>query len=182
MGSNPASHFPPMRNHAVTEGLLQACGVPFVSLRNGFYPSSMVWLLGRAPETGEIVAPADGPVSWTAHADLAEAAAVALTDAGTFDGFTPPLTGSAALDLAAVAPIVSEVVGRPVKRVTPTDEACREVLAARGTPKQWVDTSVGLFAASRAGEFAAVDTTLERLLGRPPQSVRDVWAIRFGKQ
>ena len=33
---------------------------------------------------------------------------------------------------------------------------------------------VGLFAASRRGEFAAVDPTLTRLLGRPPLTVRDV--------
>jgi len=35
---------------------------------------------------------------------------------------------------------------------------------------------VGLFAASRNGEFAAVDPTLERLLGRPPMLMRDVLA------
>ena len=35
---------------------------------------------------------------------------------------------------------------------------------------------VGLFAASRNGEFAAVDPTLERLLGRPPLTIRDVLA------
>jgi NAD(P)H dehydrogenase (quinone) len=34
----------------------------------------------------------------------------------------------------------------------------------------------GLFAASRLGEFAAVDPTLERLLGRSPLSIRDVLA------
>lgn len=33
---------------------------------------------------------------------------------------------------------------------------------------------VGLFAASRRGEFAAVDPTLGRLIGRPPRTVRDV--------
>lgn len=35
---------------------------------------------------------------------------------------------------------------------------------------------LGLFLASRQGEFAAVDPTLERLLGRPPVSMRDVLA------
>ena len=34
----------------------------------------------RALETGELVAPSDGPVSWTTHADLAEAAAAVLTE------------------------------------------------------------------------------------------------------
>jgi hypothetical protein len=35
---------------------------------------------------------------------------------------------------------------------------------------------LGLFLASRRGEFAAVDPALESLLGRPPVSMRDVLA------
>ena len=34
--------------------------------------------------------------------------------------------------------------------------------------------SVGLFAASRQGDFARVDPTLARLIGRPPTPLRDV--------
>ena len=36
-------------------------------------------------------------MSWTAHADLAEAAAIALTDEGRLDGITPPLAAGATL-------------------------------------------------------------------------------------
>ena len=46
----------------------------------------------RRNRLGEIVAPADGPVSWTTPSDLAEAAAIILADPGRFDGPTPPLT------------------------------------------------------------------------------------------
>lgn len=49
-------------------------------------------LMGQALETGKISAPEDGPVSWTAHSDLAEAAVIALTDEGRLNGITPPLT------------------------------------------------------------------------------------------
>jgi hypothetical protein len=65
-----------------TEEQLSRIGVPVTSLRNGFYANTVVRLLGPALETGELVAPADGPVYWTAHADLAEAAAIILTDEG----------------------------------------------------------------------------------------------------
>jgi NAD(P)H dehydrogenase (quinone) len=41
---------------------------------------------------------------------------------------------------------------------------------------------LALFAGSRRGEFAAVDPTLERLLGRPPLSVRDVLAAHVSKE
>src|SRR6185312_4160322 len=168
MGANPASAFAPMVDHAATEALLADSGLAFTALRNGFYAASGCMLLGRAAETGEVAAPADGPVSWTAHDDLAEAAAIVLTEEGRFEGATPPLTGSAALDLAALA---AEVLGRPIRRTVLTDAQYREAL-----PEPVAEMLLGLFAASRAGEFAAVDPILGELLGRPPLTVRDVLA------
>jgi nucleoside-diphosphate-sugar epimerase len=43
-------------------------------------------------------------------------------------------------------------------------------------------SALGLFAASRGGEFAAVDPTLERLLGRPPIALRETLATRLGAE
>lgn len=165
MGANPASPFPPMPSHAATEALLADCGVAFTALRNGFYASSGVRMLEQALATGELVAPEDGPVSWTTHADLAEAAAHILLDGG-FDGPTPPLTAGQALDLEGLA----KRHGRSAKRVVVSDEAFVAGLRERGADGWLVELSIGLFRASRAGEFAAVDPTLERLLGRPPLS------------
>jgi len=170
MGANPASAFAPMVDHAATEALLADSGLAFTALRNGFYAASGRMLLGRAAETGEVAAPADGPVSWTAHDDLAEAAAIVLTEEGRFEGATPPLTGPAAVDLAGLAAVAAELTGRPITRTVVTDARYREQLGPVA------DLLLGMFAASRAGEFAAVDPTLGELLGRPPLTVRDVLA------
>ncbi len=137
--------------------------------------------MGKALETGEILVPEDGPVSWTAHADLADAAVIALTEEGRLDGKTAPLTGSAALDMAAIATIASEFTGRPITRVTVTDDAYRAGMVARGVPQAVVEIAMGMFLASRAREFAAVDKSLEGLLGRPPISMRDVLTTRLSK-
>ena len=179
MGVNPASLFAPMAVHAAGEAVLQASGVAFTALRNGFYAESGLMLMGRALETGELAAPEDGPVSWTTHDDLAEAAAIALTDEGRLDGLTPPLTASEAFDLAGLAAIASEISGRPIRRVKVTDEAHRADLISHGVPEPTANMLIGLFAASRKNEFAAVDPTLERLLGRPPISMRNFLTTRL---
>ena len=181
MASNPASLFAPALDHAATESILTTSGVAFTSLRNGFYMESALRVMGDALETGRLVAPEDGPVSWTATADLAEAAALALADEERLQGVTPPLTALEALDFTDIAAIASEVAGRPITRVTVTDKEYKASLVAHGVPEMYADLFLGLFEASRRGEFAAVDSTLERLLGRPPITVREFLAAGISK-
>lgn len=176
MGSSPDSLFAAMPVHAATEQALARAGVPFTSLRNGFYAATVPLFMGQAAETGQLIAPADGPVSWTTHDDLADAAAIALTDEGRLDGLTPPLTASEALDLADVATIASELTGRSIDRVTVSDDDWVAGLVAQGTPEPQAQGLMGVFRASRRAEFAAVDPALEGLLGRRPQTVHDVLA------
>ncbi|HST61271.1 MAG TPA: NAD(P)H-binding protein [Longimicrobium sp.] len=173
MGASAASAFPPMRDHAATEAMLAESGVAWTALRNGFYASSGVGFLGDAGTTGVVEAPEDGAVSWTAHADLAAAAATILADEGRFDGPTPPLTGAESLDLAGLA---AQVLGRPVRRHLLTDDELRARMAARGAPPRAADIVLGFYRASRGGEFAAVDPALEQLVGRPPIRLRDLAA------
>ena len=168
MGASPSSHFVAMRDHAATEELLQASGVPFTSLHNGFYATTVRQFMGPALQTGTIELPEDGPVSWTTHADLAEAEAVVLTDEGRFDGLTPPLTAAKAVDFDRVAAIASALTGKTITRVTVSDDDYRASMAGHGLPGSVTEMLLGIFAASRAGEFAAVDPTLATLLGRTP--------------
>jgi NAD(P)H dehydrogenase (quinone) len=166
--ANAESHFQACRDHAATEELLRSSGAAFTSLRNGFYATSAIHFLGSALESGEIVLPEDGPVAWTAHDDLAEAAAVILADEGRFEGPTPPLTGSSALTFADMASIAAKVTGRPFTRTTAADAEFQEQLVSHGVPAEAADQLLGIFAASRADEFATVDPTLADLLGRAP--------------
>ena len=168
MGASASSRFQACRDHAATEEALGACGVPFTALRNGFHAASAALLLGHAVRSGVIALPADGPVCWTAHADLADAAAAILADEGRFDGPTPPLTAARALDFAGIAGIVGEITGRTIARTTVPDDEFRGQLTAGGVPAAMADQLLGIFAASRAGEFSAADPTLATLLGREP--------------
>ncbi|WP_328654148.1 NAD(P)H-binding protein [Micromonospora sp. NBC_00330] len=160
--------------HAATEEHLAGLGVPFTALRNGFYASTLSFSIGTALETGQLVAPADGPVSWTAHADLAEAAVVALTEDGVLDGVTAPLTASEMLDLEAVAAILSDITGRTVERVVADDDQWRAAAIERGMPAAAADFTLGMYRAARGKEFAVTDPTLEAVIGHRPASVRSV--------
>lgn len=174
MGASASSAFPPMHTHAATEGMLREAGIAWTALRNGFYASTVPMMVGDAASSGVLSAPTDGKVCWTAHADLAAAAASILVQEGRFDGPTPPLTAQEALDLANIATILSELHGRPIeRRMIPNDEQA-DRLAQRGVPAAAAEIMLGMYKAARAGEFAAVDPTLATLIGRSPLAVRDV--------
>ncbi|WP_406150093.1 SDR family oxidoreductase [Streptomyces sp. NBC_01012] len=181
MGADASSHFQSCRDHAATEKLLGASGVPWTSLRNGFYAASAALFLGQALESGRIVLPADGPVSWTAHADLADAAATVLADEGRFDGPTPPLTGPQALTFDDIAALATGITGRPVERVTAPDDQFLEQTLGRGVPPEVASHLLGIFAAARAGEFSALDPALATLIGREPATLDAVLRERLSE-
>ncbi|WP_312878301.1 SDR family oxidoreductase [Lentzea indica] len=171
--ASPGSLFDPGRQHASTEKHLAEQDIAHTALRHGFYASTFELYAPAALRTGELRLPADGPVSWTAHADLAEADVIALTRPGALDGVTPPLTGPELLDFADVARILSEVTGRTITRVVVDDEEWKAAVTAQGMPAAAAEFTLGMFRAARAGEFA-VTTRLWKTCsdGRRSQRVR----------
>lgn len=175
MGAGSGSAFPPMHDHAATEDMLRQSGVPWTALRNGFYASTVPMLVGDAADTGVLAAPADGKVAWTTHDDLAAAAAAVLVDPGRFEGPTPPLTAAQAHDLADVAALLSDLHGRTVERRVIDEDAQRDRLTRAGLPPGAIATTLSLFRAARAGEFAATGPALATLIGRESQPLRSVF-------
>lgn len=173
-GAAADSLFGPMRDHAATETYLASAGVAFTALRNGYYASTLPLLIGDALDTGELRAPADGPVSWTAHADLAEAAAAILTEEASFDGPTPPLTAPDALDLEDIAAILTDLTGRTIRRIVVADAEWTNAMIDSGVPDEQVRMLLDMFQASRRGEFAARGNQLAQILQRPPTPARAI--------
>ena len=181
------SPFGPGHDHAVTEQLLAGSGLPWTSLRNGFYAHSLTWLAGPWRETGVIAVPGDGPVSWTAREDAAEAAAVILASNGTSNGasngasdsaYNGPttLTASAAPTFQEIAAIASELTGRTIECVAVDDDTWVAAQIDHGVPEVMVRLLLGFYRAAQQGAFAGVDPLLGKLLGREPRTARDVLA------
>lgn len=179
IASSANSQFPPALTHAATEQMLAHSGLAWTALRHGFYADSALAMNARGFASGSIAAPADGKVSWTTHDDLAAADAMLLAGKELYDGPTPPLTGFEALDLADLADIARTVLGKPVSRHLLEDEKMIQTAEASGVPSERVGIMMGYYRAAREGEFAQVDSTLARLIGRRPQSMRDFMAERL---
>jgi len=165
--------FGPGRDHAATEQLLADSGVAWTSLRNGFYTHSIEWLLGPWRETGVISVPADGPVSWTAREDAAEAAALILASNGGYDGATT-ITAGAAPTFAEIAGIASEISGRDIGFEVVGEDAWLAARVAAGQPEFVARFTLGMFQAANQGFFAGVDPLLGSLLEREPLTAREV--------
>lgn len=172
--------FGPGRDHAATEQILAESGIAWTALRNGFYAHSLNWMMGRWRETGVITVPADGPVSWTAREDAAEAAALILASRGAYDGPTT-LTASAAPTFEEIAVIASELTGRTIRRVVMDDDEWLTAQVAAGQPEAAARFTLGMYQAAHEGYFAGVDPLLGRLLGREPNTVRDLLAESVGR-
>jgi uncharacterized protein YbjT (DUF2867 family) len=173
MAARVGSPFAPADQHAGTEADLAASGLPYTSLRHGFYAESCLHLVGDAMRRGELRVPEDGPISWTARADLAEADAAILVGPDRWDGITPPLTAAQAVTMAELAALASEVGGREVRHVVVSDREWTEAKIATGMPAVFAEMLLGVFVAARRGDFAVTDPTLQTLLSRAPTTMRE---------
>lgn len=175
-GAAPGTPFRPGRDHAATEQILAASGLPWTSLRNGFYMHSLQWVLGPWRTTGVVTVPAEGAVSWTSRDDSAEAAAAILLADTPFEG-PVTLTASSAPTFEEIAEIGSGIIGRPVRveRLDPEDWVRGQVAA--GSPEHLARFVLGMYEAAEGGFFAGTEPTLRMLIGREPQTVREYLAL-----
>jgi uncharacterized protein YbjT (DUF2867 family) len=124
---------------------------------------------------GAIYSPiADGRVPYIDTRDIAAVAAEALLDPHAHAGHRYFLTGGEAVGFADVAAALSEATGKPVTYRPISMDESRARMEARGLPAELIDASLALYAYQRArGPTAKVSDSVERMLGRPPRTVRD---------
>ena len=166
------SAFMPAIVHARTEDALEGSGMQYTSLRNAFYMTSIAHFIAGVKYSGTIQAPPNGPVAWVHHDDLALATAKILAGDETWDKHVF-LTNSEALDFAGIAKAATAAWGREIKYDEVTPQQQKEAIMSHGQPEFMADFLLGMYAAAANGEFARVDPTLERLVGKKPISVEE---------
>jgi NAD(P)H dehydrogenase (quinone) len=165
--------------HAATERVIRASGLPFTCLRNGWYDENYVAAFDQAKATGVVVGSAgDGRVASAPRADYAEAAAVVLSSDG-HDDAVHELSGDVAWTLDDLAATFGEVLGREVTYQRLTPEEHRQVLIGAGLDEGTAGFVVALDQNTAEGLLAVTTGDLAKLLGRPTvplvESVRS-WA------
>ncbi len=170
LGASPDATFVLARQHFHTEQFLRQSGMRFVALRDSMYTDFIPYLAGK---DRVIRGPAgNGAVSWVTRADIAAAAASALTT-DQHDDSILDLTGPEAVSLSETATRLGRLIGRPVEYHEETEEEAYASRASYGAPDWEVEGWVTSYQAIANGELAAVSDWVETLTGRPAQSMED---------
>lgn len=154
-------------DHRATERIIRETGIPYTFLRNSFYAEYMLAPVVQALDSGVFVSSVgDGKLGAAARYDMAEAAAVTLSQAG-HENQTYELTYPRPWDYHEAVQVVSRVSGRPLKYRPVGDEEMTRHLLQAGMPDEAIQMTVGMNRSLRQGDLSKTTSDLERLLGRP---------------
>ena len=173
VGAAADSTFSLGRHHWATEQALRASGMAYTFLRDNLYADFVPFL--ASPDDRTIRGPAaDGAAAVVARTDVADVAAAVLLADGAHDGQTYDLTGPEPVTMEQAAELLTELSGRPVHYVSETLEEAYTSREKYGAPLWEVEGWVTSYAATAAGDFAAVSDAVERVAGRPATLLRDL--------
>jgi NAD(P)H dehydrogenase (quinone) len=154
-------------DHAATERVIRASGLPFTVLRNGWYTENYLPTFDQARATGVVAGSAGGGrIASAPRADYAEAAAVVLSTDG-HDDAVYELSGDTAWDFDEFAVVAGQVLGREVTYQRLTPEQHLAALLQAGLDEGTAGFVVALDGNAADGLLAVTSGELTKLLGRP---------------
>jgi NAD(P)H dehydrogenase (quinone) len=159
--------------HLHTEALLKASGIHYTILKHSIYTDMLPYFMGdKVLETGVFLPAGKGKVPFASRTDMGIAGAKLMLGTGHENKWYQ-LAGDVSYTFDDIAAILSELSGKPVSYVSPSQEEYTTQLSAAGVPGEMAHV-FGAFAQSmKQGEFDLPDTTLEKILGRKPESVKE---------
>lgn len=186
LGASDHSNSAIGREHWEAEQALIQSGLPWTILRPHSFMQN--WLDDAAESVradGVIYAPiGEGRVPFIDTRDIAEVAARILLDPDPHIGKKYTLTGGEVVGYDEVAAALTDATGRPVAYYPISLEEARARLEDRGTPDFLIDATLAIAAYQKAGgPTERVSDDVERILGRPPRTVREFtrdYAEAFG--
>lgn len=156
--------------HIETERYIQASGLPYAFLRNGWYSENeTAGIAGVIAHSAYIGASGEGRYAWASRADYADAAAVTLLNPEP--GRIYELAGDTALTMAELATETAKVAGKPIAYHNMSEADLNGALRGFGLPSFLADLLSDSSAKAANGALFDDTRTLSRLIGRPTTPV-----------
>ncbi|MGW3565628.1 SDR family oxidoreductase [Streptomyces sp. NPDC000941] len=169
----PAADFTLADEHKVTEQAIQASGLPYALLRNGWYHENYTEQLAPVLEHGAVVNnAAGGRVASASRADYAAAAVEVLTGEG-HEGKAYELSGDTAWSFEEYAAEIAKQTGKEITYGPVPAETHKAILTGAGLPEPLAEILVDVDAAISRGRLAGTPGDLSRLIGRPTTPIAD---------
>lgn len=154
--------------HRQTETALQASGIPFALLRNGWYTENYAAGIPAALEHGAVFgSAANGRISSAARADYADAAVAVLTSTEDQAGRVYELAGDDFYTLSDFAAEISKQAGKTVPYTDLPQADFQAALVQAGLPGFVADLLSDSDAAAAKGALFDDSRQLSALIGRP---------------
>ncbi len=171
----PTSKLALAPEHKATEELIVASGIAYTFLRNGWYIENYTAQTAGPLAQGKVFgAAAEGRVSAASRADFASAAVAAAVGAGHENKAYE--LGGPAITLAQYAAALSTWAGKPIEYVNLSQADYAALLVKVGVPAIFADVLADSDAGIARGELEVPTTELEKLIGRPAETVAQVLA------
>lgn len=163
--------------HKATETVLKEVGVPYVLLRHGWYCENYVFRIEAAIERGTLPTCAgDGLISAASRADFAEAAVAVLTSPENQAGKVYELAGSSSFTFADLATEAERQSGRSVTCLQWPKPKFEAALVDIGLPAFVAAMIAKSDQGAHDGGLFDDSMMLEKLIGRPTTSMREIMA------
>ena len=156
--------------HAETDGMLKASGLPYNLIRPHFFMQNTMMAAQTVASDGVVYMPfKDGKVGAIDVRDIVDVAVKVLTEDG-HEGKAYTLTGPESISFHDIAAGLSKVLGREAKYVDVPAEAGLEAMLGVGLP-EWLADALGEYFKAFSegyGDFTTPD--VEKVTGHPARS------------
>ncbi len=161
--------------HRKVEDHLRARGDHHTNLRPGFFAQNLqsAYCEDIVRDDRIYVPAGTKPVNWIDVRDIAEVAALVLSEPEKHRGENYTLAGPGPVPWSTVTDALTAALGRPIRYEPASVLGYVRHLSQRGMPQGAILVQTILHFLLRFGQGATVDATLERLLGRPGRGVRE---------
>jgi len=153
--------------HLATEKTLQASGLAYTILRNGWYTENYTGSVAGAVAAGAFIGSAgEGKISSAARADFADAAVEVVSGEG-HEGRIYELAGDESYTLAELAAEISKQSGKSIPYNNLPETEYAKVLKSFGIPEGFAGAIASWDVSASKGDLFDESHQLSKLIGKP---------------